>query len=185
MCCGFFYGKKNSDRNAWKRAVREFAENHACVRFLSTLYPRAYSDGRVKRASHQATHKLLNFLSDGGPVLWRVRAEFKTEDIDHAFPCVFSDHNHLHDTAMKELCMLNFLPNQRPEPLTRGGTEYLVNFNVAQESIFLESPDQRGQRQRIAWCAVLCIRGRSITAAKHPSVKWPPIFPTQLPTAWC
>jgi hypothetical protein len=113
---------------------------------------------KAKQASHQATHKLLNFFQtkefrgelqaccpemaelSSPELLRRIRAEFRAAELAHAFPSVIPVDDHFHDVTVEELSRLDFFPNQWQVPLMRGGTEFPVNFNVAEEGIFGMAP---------------------------------------------
>ena len=88
----------------------------------------------------------------GRPVLRRASAEFKTTELGHAVPSVIPDHDRLHNITIKELFTLGFLPNQRPVPPMREGTEFPVASLERHPSRMI--PDQCGQRLRITWCAL-------------------------------
>jgi len=113
---------------------------------------------KAKQASHQATHKLLNFFQtkefrqelqaccaemaelSSPEILRRIRAEFRAAELAHSFPSVIPADDHFHDVTVDELSRLDFFPNQWQVPLMRGGTEFPVNFNKAEEGIFGLAP---------------------------------------------
>ena len=126
----------------------------------------------------------------GRLVFRRVRAELKTAELVHAFPSGITGHDRLHDITIKDLLMLDVLPNFLLVPLMQGGAEFPVNFNVAQEAslechTFKMIPDQRLGRLRIASCALPCQKKQNDHGSQNSSVKWPPTSPTQLPATWC
>ena len=67
-------------------------------------------------------------------------------ELDHAFLSVTLDPDRLHDITITELFKLDFLPNQRLVPLLRGGTEFPVKFNAAQEGTFGMTPFRNDSR---------------------------------------